>query len=257
MVGAAGDLNIYLSAHLDDAVLSCGGRIWQQIQEGESVMVVTIFAGIPDVSQPPSPFVNELHQRWGAISDAVAKRKSEDREALVLLGAEAIHWEYSDCIYRREPDGSHAYPDEDALWGPMAPSDLALLLDLRDRIAGLPAEELTALYIPMAVGRHVDHRIIRKAAEQSGRALSYYEDFPYARDAKALEEAKTGDVWKAEIVPLSQRALESRIAASACYRSQISTFWEGRDDLSKSVRAYAQRVGGGHPAERYWQVSQP
>ena len=77
---------IFLSPHLDDAVLSCGGMIYQLAQAGQAVQVITIFAGDP----PPgllSPFAQSLHDRWQAGSVA---RRSEDIEALTLLGAEAI-----------------------------------------------------------------------------------------------------------------------------------------------------------------------
>jgi len=38
---------IYLSPHLDDAVLSCGGIIWQQVQSGHQVEIWTICAADP------------------------------------------------------------------------------------------------------------------------------------------------------------------------------------------------------------------
>ena len=37
---------IYLSPHLDDAVYSCGGMLWEQVQRGVQAEVWTIFAEI-------------------------------------------------------------------------------------------------------------------------------------------------------------------------------------------------------------------
>ena len=54
--------HVYLSPHLDDAVLSCGGMIHRQAQAGERVVVVTVCAGDP----PPGPlsdFARSLHER--------------------------------------------------------------------------------------------------------------------------------------------------------------------------------------------------
>ena len=251
------DQIIYLSPHLDDAVLSCGGRIWQQAAAGAPVRVLTVFAGVPRPDQAQSAFAKELHQRWSAPWDAVATRLREDHEALMLLGSESIRWDYKDCIYRQELDGSYAYPDEDALWGPMAPSDAAMVRELRDRMAGLPASWGKVLCVPLGAGRHIDHRIVRGAAEGSGQHLLYYEDFPYARDAATVIQATTAGMWKSEIVPLTEQALEMKVAAIASYRSQISSFWDGLEDLSNSVRSYAERLGGGRPAERYWRISEP
>ena len=36
---------IYLSPHFDDAVLSCGGMIWEQVHSGETVEIWTLCAG--------------------------------------------------------------------------------------------------------------------------------------------------------------------------------------------------------------------
>jgi len=45
---------IYLSAHLDDAVLSCGGLIHDQVSKGRDVEIWTFFCAIP----PDKPISN-------------------------------------------------------------------------------------------------------------------------------------------------------------------------------------------------------
>jgi hypothetical protein len=68
---------IYLSPHLDDVTLSCGGLVWEQVQAGEQVEIWTICAGDP----PPgalSPYAEELHHRWGYGIEAIAERRIED-----------------------------------------------------------------------------------------------------------------------------------------------------------------------------------
>ncbi|HRD99345.1 MAG TPA: PIG-L family deacetylase [Rubrivivax sp.] len=82
---------IYLSAHLDDAALSCGGLIHQQTRRGSVVAVVTLCAGDPP-SASFSPFAEALHARWQlSPSEAVARRREEDHAALRGLGAGAAH----------------------------------------------------------------------------------------------------------------------------------------------------------------------
>ncbi|RMF77235.1 MAG: hypothetical protein D6737_18360, partial [Chloroflexi bacterium] len=49
---------------------------------------------------------------------------------------------------------------------------------------------------------------------------------------------------------------DAKIEAIACYRSQISTFWEDVDDMAHSTRMAMTLVGEGTPAERYWRVEQ-
>jgi len=77
---------IFLSPHLGDAVLSCGGMIYQLAQAGQAVQVITILAGDPSPA-PLSPFAQSLRDRWQADP---AARRGEDVKALTLLGAEAI-----------------------------------------------------------------------------------------------------------------------------------------------------------------------
>lgn len=248
-------VHFYISPHLDDAVFSCGGRIWRQTEAGEQVAVITVFGRAPEEGSLLSPYAQELHDRWGHPVEAARQRREEDVEALALVGAEPVHWPYLDCVYRRTSEGGFPYVSEGALWGPIHTSDLRLIQELAQRIAALRPGPCARLYSPLGAGGHVDHRIVRQAAEASGHELVHYEDFPYARDPQALDAALEGGRWTAELVPLSERALQARVDAIACYRSQLSTFWGGRDEMSAAVREYAALAGGGKPTERYWRLA--
>ncbi len=220
------------------------------MQAGEHVLVVTICAGIPAPSALLSPFVQELHARWGHPTRAVTGRRGEDRAALALLGAGAMHWPYTDCIYRRAPDGHFPYASEEALFGEIHPADRALVAELTARLRELSLSHGGTVYAPLGVGHHVDHRIARQAAEASGQPLIYYEEFPYAQAPQAVWAALGEGQWEAQLAPLSEEALEAKIAAIACYRSQISTFWASLTDMAAAVRAFAGRTD--RLAERYW-----
>jgi LmbE family N-acetylglucosaminyl deacetylase len=252
--------DIYLSPHLDDAILSCGGRIWQQVQASASVLILTVFAGTPAPGTPLSPFARSLHSRWGNLVDAAAQRREEDLEALGLLGAAGKHFHYLDCIYRHTPDGHFPYASEGALWGEIHPAEGGLLAELADQLSALVLSQgdiggrVATLYAPLGVGLHVDHQIVRRAAELTGQTLIYYEDYPYAEDPAALQAVLAMDdvPWRAELTPLSEEALEAKVAAIARYRSQLSTFWTDLAEMSTAIRAFANQTGGGQLAERYW-----
>ena len=248
---------VYLSPHLDDAALSCGGRIWQQAQAGAQVAVVTVFAGAPEPGHSLSPFADAVHERWGHPSEAVLARREEDRQALSILGAKAVHWPTMDCIYRTTAGGDFAYASEQALWGEIHPEETILVQAVRERIGALPLLPGGTLFVPLAVGRHVDHRIVRQAAEGSAHPWVAFEDFPYAEDERAVEAALAGVTWEEELVYLSGDALRAKTAAIACYRSQISTFWQSTADMEAALDAFAERTGAGEPAERYWKPTRP
>jgi LmbE family N-acetylglucosaminyl deacetylase len=250
--------HIYISPHLDDAVLSCGGRIWQQALSDARVLVVTVFAAAPAPSAPLSPFAQSLHRRWGHALDAALRRQEEDRAALALLGAEALHWPYFDCIYRTLPDGRFPYDSEESLWGPPHPLEAGLVTELAARLIALPNTPGGLLVGPLGVGHHVDHVLVRQALLEAGRPFLCYEDYPYAADQQAVKALLGSEGWSAERVSLSPQALEAKIAAIACYRSQISTFWGSLEEMAAQVRAFALAAGDGErPAERYWCLASP
>jgi LmbE family N-acetylglucosaminyl deacetylase len=244
--------HVYISPHLDDAALSCGGRIWQQAQAGESVLVVTVFAGVRGTNVPLSPFTQELHARWELRTDAPATRRKEDAEALAHLEADGAYWPYLDCIYRRVAEG-FPYASEEALFGEVHPAEETLVAELSARMADLPLEPGGALYAPMGIGHHVDHQIVHRAVSRLERTVVYYEDYPYAEEGQAAQDPFGDLSWQAKKVMLSAEALEARIAAIACYGSQLTSLkWADATEMAQAVRAFASRTGGGLPAERYW-----
>ncbi|NLE43640.1 MAG: PIG-L family deacetylase [Chloroflexi bacterium] len=243
--------HIYVSPHLDDVVLSCGGRIWRQTQMGERVLVVTVFAGGPRPELRLSPFARQLHARWEESGDAAAARRLEDLQAMTTLGAQAVHWPYTDCIYRQISSGEYPYASEESLWGPIHPEEEALVAEIRERLTSLPHLQWSAVYAPLGAGNHVDHQIVRQAVENLGRVL-FYEDYPYAEDEGTVRSKLNPGDWRADIHWLSEHALEAKASAIACYRSQLSTFWTSIGEMRSAIRRYAEQVGQSAPAERYW-----
>jgi len=223
-----------------------------QVQAGQCVQVVTAFAGRPTGAL--SPLASTLHRRWALGYAAPEARRDEDRAALSQVGATAVHWELPECIYRRAPDGTYLYTDEESLWGPLHPADDTLIEPLARRISTLP--ETALLCVPLGVGGHVDHRLLRRAAEATGRPLLYYEEYPYAEESQTVQAALGSGAWADEPVFVTERALTAKIAAVACYRSQLSTFWADEEDMARHIHAYALRVGKGRPAERRWRRMQ-
>jgi LmbE family N-acetylglucosaminyl deacetylase len=180
--------SIYLSPHLDDVVLSCGGQIYAATQRSERVLIVTITAGDPHSAI--SDFAASLHSRW-KLTDATESRRQEDLAASTILGATALHWNIPDCIYRTDNDGNPFYVSEDDIFGAVAPQEMFLVNDLAAQMRALPVARQVVM--PLAVGEHVDHQLTRLAAEQafvdeSRVTLLYYEYCPYAQWPGALEQ---------------------------------------------------------------------
>jgi LmbE family N-acetylglucosaminyl deacetylase len=241
---------IFLSPHLDDAALSCGGQIFGMTRVGGQVLIVNLMAGLAP-GGPLSTFAQEQHERWRLGEDAMALRRTEDAAAGAVLGAVTLHWDIPDCIYRRDPaSGRPLYDSERALFGPVDPAEEGLLADLSRRMAGLPLAR--RVFVPLAAGQHVDHQLTRRAAESCPALpeLVYYEDYPYVqRDPKSLEAA-LGDLggWDYEVFPVSEKALAAKIAAIACYESQLPVLFGDRATMARLV----QRQVAGSGGERIW-----
>jgi len=239
---------IYLSPHLDDAALSCGGQIFQAAAVGQRILILTIMAGDPPGSVQ-SGYADMLHERWQLGADVVAQRRVEDMAACHILGADYRHWAVPDCIYRTDAENKPLYEDWAQITGSIHPADKPLVRELAERLAQLPPHG--RIIAPLTVGKHVDHQIVRQAAEMVfGNYLFYYEDYPYAQIPGALAEIipPESPEWTAVTIPLSAAALPVKAKAIEAYVSQVSTFFNGRDDLLRQITSYAQSIGG----ERLW-----
>lgn len=232
---------IYLSPHLDDAVLSCGGLIWEQTHTGIPVEIWTICAGDPP-SQELSEMAAGLHQKWGGSSplDTVRLRRSEDQNAARRVGATTLHLPIPDCIYRRSKTGTLYYPDQ--VFTTPNPAEQALV----DQIHQLLTEHLTrydTVVCPLTIGGHVDHRLVRAAAEQLQRPLWYYADIPYFINHPAELPAAAQNLSPKNFFT-SQQGLSVWQESIAVYGSQLSGLFEDEQDMRQKIREYRQQNNG-------------
>jgi LmbE family N-acetylglucosaminyl deacetylase len=247
---------IYLSPHLDDAAFSCGGLIWEQAQAGYNVHVWTVCAGDAPVGAL-SLFAESLHERWGSGTNTGQIRRQEDLRANEILGAVAHQLPIPDCIYRRHPStGDYLYTSEESLFGQLHPAEQELVENLAEILGqaileGQPADMQPGINLvcPLGLGGHVDHQLARQAVERMACTNPacrswYYADFPYVlEDATLLSEMPKGD-WGSVVFPVTGAGLQAWQAAMAAHSSQVSTFWDGVEDMKTSIQAYCRETGG-------------
>ncbi|HSM58758.1 MAG TPA: PIG-L family deacetylase [Candidatus Sulfomarinibacteraceae bacterium] len=241
---------IYLSPHLDDVTLSCGGQIFQRTEAGQRVLIVTVAAGEPQ-TEVRSFFAEYLHHNWGLpAGEVVAMRRAEDEAAAEQLGAEVQHWTLPDAIYRLHPQTEEPlYTSNEDIFGPLHPAEQSLVQELAEMMARLP--RAGAIVAPLAVGNHVDHQLVRRAADEAfGQDLLYYEDYPYVqRHPQSLQkQLAPGDDWQPQVISLSEEAIRARLGACLQYQSQLSTLFNDAQNMEAQVRDYVAQVGG----ERLW-----
>jgi LmbE family N-acetylglucosaminyl deacetylase len=157
---------VVVSAHLDDAVLSCYGVL------SPVTTVVTVLAGFP----PPGSL-----GPWDAAGGAtdsherIAERREEDRNALERSGATPVHLDFADREYV-------------ALGVALPPTVEAVAASLSEHLTGAPV-----VFAPAAVStnsgnplrrlrrlRGSDHRLVRDAVLAVRPDATLYADLPYA-----------------------------------------------------------------------------
>lgn len=210
----------FISPHLDDAVWSCGGRIAALRQEGHEVVVHTVFT---------------------ECGEETATRRSEDDEALVLLDASAEHWGFIDARWRRRPDGQPQRRRTIELFLPPRPADLELVEPITGILTGLAGYDL--LYAPLAVGGHVDHRLVNLAMEQIRVCVPvrWYEEIPYHAEAEPVGMQRGYEPVDAE----------AWIRAASAYRSQIGAMFSGASELVDHIHG-KQRSRRGLTEQSFW-----
>lgn len=223
---------------------------------------------------------------WRLGDAPFSARREEDAQAVQALGAQKVHLDLLDAMYRRDAVGQVLYP-KDTVRVPVHPDDWkryepAMRERLREVLSTHNGDAIQ-VFCPLAVGEHVDHIIVRRAVEElyTPRQITYYEDYPYAGKLDDVR-AKLGldgrlETWESMTISLTRDEVQARIAAVACYRSQMRGLfpselerWQeiaqarlpvlgryldwpadpcaSRERMASSVQAYIARVGG----ERYW-----
>ena len=234
---------IYLSPHLDDAALSAGGLIYEQTQAGIPVEIWTFMCGNPQLSEY-SPFAQLLHTQWGFADaeEAMRERRNEDRKAAAILGAQTTHFDFLDCIYRRDQNGEWLY-QEIAIPARAADADLPAQIAAAITPRLRPDDVLVA---QLAVGSHVDHVLVRQAAELLGRPLLYDIDMPYFLYKSDEFGAKAAGM-KESTSRITEASLEPWIEAVAAYKSQLPSLNEVVNTPERarvSIRKYWEQWGG-------------
>jgi len=262
-------VHLFLSPHLDDAVLSCGGAIHQLKQQGEQVVILTVMAGDPPDTLPDTPLLRTVQARWGAGQQHVSARRKEDVHAARQLGAKVVHLPLLECIFRtaRSGDGSRTplYPREESAFSDYETADdtRILLLDSQPCVR----EGVVAIYAPLCVDHHIDHRLVRDWAlvltgAINAPSLKFYEEFPSIQNKIALNRVM--HFYKQEMPALSlsreqtllsENDVTAKIRAIRCYESHLQVLWQSMDAMEKSVRDYLLFCGEGRPAEQFWTVN--
>ena len=241
---------VVVSPHRDDAAFSLGLAIEAWLEAGHRVDILNCFT---QSEYAPYSDVDSLHGN-DKRSFASAVRRRED-----------IAW-------NKLAGGRLKITDLDMLDAPLrlaCTADEVLALEIRPgdravaRIAGALRKLADkaepghlALALPLALGNHIDHRVVHQAAlealAQATVAIAFYEDLPYAARPGIAETIETrakaaGFALRPSFAQASSTALSDATSRKhrivECYDSQIDT------EVASQIASFAGLYGG---RERLW-----
>jgi LmbE family N-acetylglucosaminyl deacetylase len=228
--------SIILSPHLDDAALSCGGRMLGD----QSVLVVDVFNKSAWWRFPHTVADADRIQACRNVEEAMISR---------LSGAVIKMLDLPEALLR-----GHAMAD--LFTATPGARDAEVTARIQDAVATLAREyPLAHWFLPLAIGGHIDHLIVRDAATKALAGaqvkpthLHFYEDLPYA--AKLGPEADfathiPGRTLREESLDIEEQ-LPWKLELLRAYWSQF------RLGEFAELGRYARAVGGSEAAEITW-----
>lgn len=226
---------IFISPHLDDAVLSCGGLI-SNFSSKARIEIWTLFCGNPILPRS-SPLVRWLHGICDvrSASELARIRKKEDERASKILGSHIVHFPFLDCVYRVKDFINPLYPH--SCIGEVNPKDHKLVLKI-SRYLRARIQTNDIVFAPLGIGNHIDHIITKRAVESIDHSsVCYYQDVPYAITQPTTN--KLIDSLHIATVMLKQIDLYRWHESFLEYKSQLKMLDPGNSVIKTYIETFA------------------
>ncbi len=151
-------MNIYISPHPDDAVLSCGGRILKNKKQSVINVFSKKYSGITD-----------WDRKCGLVKRPMKQRIKEDKQILSSLNIKSVYLKfYDDAVYKEIKRRKRPKKEAEVIR-----KNLEKILN--------KFSEGSKFFFPAGLG-HEDHKLLadigRKMTERFN--IIFYEDIPYA-----------------------------------------------------------------------------
>ena len=225
---------LFVSPHSDDVAFSCGGYIASHLGPGNTLL--TVFSrSCWNASEGRQP---------GSLQRITNIRREEDTEFALRVGFRRVALDLPDSSargYSQKLEYDNA-PYSDVMMAP-------LRRELSSALA--TAGPMAAVYVPLGVGHHIDHLLVRDMVTElcPSDILVYYEDLPHAlrfAEAQIRKVAKDVSVLLKPMEIDISNTWKTKRELVLVYKSQIGP------TTVRRIRMYASRVGRGGLAERFW-----
>ncbi len=176
--------------------------------------------------------------------DIPYKRGQEDIACCQILGAVYRRYTIPDCIYRFYPGTNNPFitvPDD--IKKDLEPDESYLVPQVTDFLRkNIPSG--SDVVIPLTIGHHRDHVLVRTAAERLGTPLWHYVDYPYI-----IQDTYNLDDWlpasaEQHSMKLTAEGLKAWQDGFACHKSQLIFFWADQAEMRLAIEQYSSSGGG-------------
>ncbi|NEO44067.1 MAG: hypothetical protein F6K55_07980 [Moorea sp. SIO4A3] len=231
-------MDLLLSAHADDVAYSIGGLLLKGYCHEPKL--VTVFQ-----KSIYAPYSVESGSSEAVICNI---RYAEDIAYANKLGLQHEGIGLKDVTLRGYTNLDTIFTVTDYRQDPDAEASIQAIQSFLNTQTGV-----TRLWVPLGIGKHIDHIILQKAvllwSATSSLEKIFYEDVPYT----GFEELSTIETWvqqtlgaaELEMIDICQH-LEEKLQNLQLYSSQVSS-----EDLER-VKFHAQRIVAGTAVERIW-----
>lgn len=185
---------IFISPHLDDAILSAGGLL-SSLSGKTKIIVINVFTKSVDDKPTLSAWKYVKAMRYKKAKKLYEDRRKEDKKAFAQINITPINLGFTEALWRKKtgmiantlgkllPEFCSIYPIYrlHITAGKIAKADEKIMAEITKQITVIITQEKDpVIFAPLGIGKHVDHCIVRKiCANAFGKKVIYWSDFPY------------------------------------------------------------------------------
>ncbi len=201
----------FISPHLDDAILSAGGLIYD-LKDNNKIKIITVF------TKGDKFFVD---------------RKMEDKKVCQYLGVNYLHLGFKDALWRKTYNSiKNIFSKKINSTKEEAELEKIIIKKLKKIIKNT---KNTIIFAPLSIGNHIDHRIINKICRENFTNVIYWEDYPYNLKLNLSEElVKKNSLTKFEF----SKNLLVKDKLIKFYKSQITSLFGDKPIILKKEKYY-------------------
>lgn len=175
---------VFVSPHLDDAILSCGNLIYELKKRNKKIVIVTIFT---KSSKTLSPQAAEFLKicKYSSASKLFKDRRKEDVRICNYLGVDYKHLGFIDAAWRNIKGKPIYNNSNEQFSGIFSLKDKNIIHEIREKLNQIIfSSNNTIILGPLGIGGHADHVIVNNILSSLKKPKLYWDDYPYKLNNK-------------------------------------------------------------------------